>query len=638
MMYRRLKLILVLFILLISASFTSSKVFGSEAYLDNNKIQFLLGGGWYIDNEEAYGDRTLGDPEKTLKTIFPGHIVVSNDVYIAGEIVGEMWWKGEPVLKFEPEIGHKAGRASVNNCIVSLGNAEIGNLFLGHIELDDYASAMAHLSAPKETSYALMQTYNDDLDTSITRLNAATNGIIGFRVDDVNKVLVTKIGVGIGLEEGAYPLVSLEVDGDVYTDDGSGDGTIDLGSNSYTISSDGNDLNLRSADYLYFYDREDYDVAARFFASLGVGALCNRIGLAAKSDRLFRNYQDIEEVHVQIDGSISLGLAGNNEGTQTTPPRIYFCGQPYENDDILWMGRIAETTLRTVIGDDTGPTDPEPYVFPHPGNRCVKTPANLCWRVTTYWAREYPSDDIPEDIPEKWRGFYCGGNLSAGCHPSRPYYDNSHDHNYWTRYWWDGYDRFAGYNIANWRYRHDSVAQLRLTADQALYDAYLGNHNTSTAAYNAWVSDSANKRSWEDALAIGWINSNGVWTAALHIKSDGGSIIQPSDFRLKKNLKIIPNALSGINKIRGIKFNWKDQDPKSRYKSWGVIAQEVEPVFPLLVQTDTSPESLKMVNLLKFVPVIIQALKEQEPKFIAVSAKLNKLKNILENSPSYEKK
>ena len=82
----------------------------------------------------------------------------------------------------------------------------------------------------------------------------------------------------------------------------------------------------------------------------------------------------------------------------------------------------------------------------------------------------------------------------------------------------------------------------------------------------------------------------------------------PSDRQLKKNIKPLPHALDKIAKLQGVKFNWK----KDGQPDIGLIAQEVETVFPELVLEDSS--GVKHVDYSKLVPVLIEAIKELKTK------------------------
>lgn len=84
-----------------------------------------------------------------------------------------------------------------------------------------------------------------------------------------------------------------------------------------------------------------------------------------------------------------------------------------------------------------------------------------------------------------------------------------------------------------------------------------------------------------------------------------------SDSRLKKNVKQIEAPLSKILKLRGITFDWDHEKLKLKaYQTHdiGVIAQEVEGVFPEAVVTDES--GFKSVSYSKLVAPLIGAVKE----------------------------
>lgn len=110
------------------------------------------------------------------------------------------------------------------------------------------------------------------------------------------------------------------------------------------------------------------------------------------------------------------------------------------------------------------------------------------------------------------------------------------------------------------------------------------------------------------------------------IKSDG--INETSDIRLKKDIITIDSALANVLKLRGVTFNWKTAENKDRNfettPQVGVIAQEVEAIYPQLVKTDN--QGYKSVDYSKLTAILIEALKEQEKKIDGLAADINKLK------------
>ena len=94
-----------------------------------------------------------------------------------------------------------------------------------------------------------------------------------------------------------------------------------------------------------------------------------------------------------------------------------------------------------------------------------------------------------------------------------------------------------------------------------------------------------------------------------------------SDFRLKKNIREINNALEKIQQIDGVYFDWKDDGGKSM----GLIAQQVEENFPELVLTDEIT-GLKSVNYPGLVAPLIEAVKEQQKQIHNLKDEIEKLK------------
>ncbi len=103
----------------------------------------------------------------------------------------------------------------------------------------------------------------------------------------------------------------------------------------------------------------------------------------------------------------------------------------------------------------------------------------------------------------------------------------------------------------------------------------------------------------------------------------------PSDRRFKKDITPIYNATEKLNQLNGYTYTWKDRkefpgQTLGEGKDMGVIAQEVEKVFPDAVQTNK--EGYKSVNYNALVPVLIEALKESNKKIQALEDRLNTMK------------
>ena len=157
-----------------------------------------------------------------------------------------------------------------------------------------------------------------------------------------------------------------------------------------------------------------------------------------------------------------------------------------------------------------------------------------------------------------------------------------------------------------------------------------GSHNI-LIGYNA----EATSTSTNNEMTIGTASGDGLInnvripgvdftmnTTALHygaeIRADGDVVAYySSDERLKENVQIIPDAVSKVQQIRGVTFDWKDEYLESqggeddyfhRKHDSGVIAQEVEKVLPEVVAE--RKDGMKAVRYEKLVAVLIEAVKE----------------------------
>ena len=95
------------------------------------------------------------------------------------------------------------------------------------------------------------------------------------------------------------------------------------------------------------------------------------------------------------------------------------------------------------------------------------------------------------------------------------------------------------------------------------------------------------------------------------------SFAYTSDRTLKTNILPINNALDKVNRLEGVSFNWKDNGGEEL----GLIAQDVEKVLPELVLTNPKT-GLKSVKYGNIVPVLIEAIKEQQKQIDELKAKI----------------
>lgn len=98
-----------------------------------------------------------------------------------------------------------------------------------------------------------------------------------------------------------------------------------------------------------------------------------------------------------------------------------------------------------------------------------------------------------------------------------------------------------------------------------------------------------------------------------------------SDIQFKTNIEEINSPLSQLMQLRGVSYNWNKTDFPDREFNDGVqvglIAQEVEKVFPGMVMTDENGE--KAVAYYQLIPVLLEALKQQQKQIDELKQKVD---------------
>ena len=123
------------------------------------------------------------------------------------------------------------------------------------------------------------------------------------------------------------------------------------------------------------------------------------------------------------------------------------------------------------------------------------------------------------------------------------------------------------------------------------------------------------------------LDVNGDINATGQVRVNG--IALTSDASFKQNISTIPNALSNLLQLRGTNYFFNTAVfPERNFstdKQMGVIAQEVENIFPELVSTDK--EGYKSVNYIGLIPLMIESIKTQQQQINELKQLVNKLIN-----------
>ena len=130
-----------------------------------------------------------------------------------------------------------------------------------------------------------------------------------------------------------------------------------------------------------------------------------------------------------------------------------------------------------------------------------------------------------------------------------------------------------------------------------------------------------------------WCTYNGVWPFYINLENNtsnfGGAITATSDIRLKTNIKPLPeNILEKVKQLKGVYFNWKTEADMGNSRQIGIIAQEVETVFPELV--GMGADGYKTFAYDRLGPILIEAIKEQQKEIDSLKSDVSNLKKEIE--------
>jgi hypothetical protein len=123
-------------------------------------------------------------------------------------------------------------------------------------------------------------------------------------------------------------------------------------------------------------------------------------------------------------------------------------------------------------------------------------------------------------------------------------------------------------------------------------------------------------------------------TVKLQVSGDiiANSIGGSSDSRFKINIRPVTNALDKIKALRGVYFNWNQNEyPDKQFGSnveLGFIAQEVEKIIPEVVTKDKTKDEYRSIKYDKLVALLVEAIKEQQKQIdslkVEMKLKINK--------------
>lgn len=167
--------------------------------------------------------------------------------------------------------------------------------------------------------------------------------------------------------------------------------------------------------------------------------------------------------------------------------------------------------------------------------------------------------------------------------------------------------------------------------------------NTGTGRGGAFVTNSsaANAYGVYAQMPVGSVGWAGYFSGDAIAT---GAFFNGSDIKLKSNILPIANAIDKLKQIKGVSYDYKPELVEkfglSNKRSIGVLAQDIEAVFPELIKesqfssklapkmgepsTNIETIDVKTVNYTGLIPVLIEAIKEQQKQIETLQQQLQK--------------
>ena len=213
------------------------------------------------------------------------------------------------------------------------------------------------------------------------------------------------------------------------------------------------------------------------------------------------------------------------------------------------------------------------------------------------------------------------------------------------------YDVSGGNSWTAWKtlIASDTATWQRITGNAITYGSYgsIGVSGTTNGYAGISFADVTGTLMVSSA-ATGFYFSNSTWRVYWDVSGNqintGNITAYSSDGRLKKNVLPIPNALSKVNRIAGVTYDW-DLEECNKWDFYppendvGVIAQDVQAVEPHAVKfapfdrdpldqgKSKSGKDYLTVQYEKLVPLLIEAIKELSGKVATLESHLKSLED-----------
>ena len=150
----------------------------------------------------------------------------------------------------------------------------------------------------------------------------------------------------------------------------------------------------------------------------------------------------------------------------------------------------------------------------------------------------------------------------------------------------------------------------------------IGRFNIDEGSIDSWYTND-----FVLTIGDGYLEDNR--SNLLTVKKNGdmwiqGTLTENSDKHLKNEIIPLNNSIDRLKQLTGVNFTWKDTETMGNEKHIGLLAQDVEKVFPELVGEN---EGYKTTNYTGLIPVLVEAIKEQQQMIDELREQIKQLKS-----------
>ena len=150
--------------------------------------------------------------------------------------------------------------------------------------------------------------------------------------------------------------------------------------------------------------------------------------------------------------------------------------------------------------------------------------------------------------------------------------------------------------------------------------ASLGTVNTGCRLSNNGETNALARGSNGTILAF-YSGSGGAGN--ISVSGNAATYNTSSDYRLKENITPIENGLDRLNRLKPVKFDWKNDGTSSE----GFIAHEVQEIFSDAISGEKDGEDMQGMDYGRITPLLVKAIQEQQTIIQDLKARIEALES-----------